>query len=134
MPGLVTDTHALLWFLFASPQLSRPALAAMRATIEDGHRLLVPTICLVEVLYLVEKGRLPAEAWDRIHEHLGRPRSGLDLTPLDLGVAWSLQRVPRDQVPDMPDRIIAATALHLGLPLVSSDKNIRDSGAVEVIW
>ena len=40
--------------------------------------------------------------------------------------------VPRDVVPDMPDRIIAATALYLGLPLVTRDSedpcNSRPSG------
>src|SRR5262245_38345994 len=119
MPGLVADTHTLLWYLLRSPKLSRPALSAIQATIEAGHPLLVPTICLVEVVYLVEKDYLPAEAWERISEHLGQPRSGLELAPLDLGVAQALRRVPRDLVPDMPDRIIAATALHLNLPLVS---------------
>jgi PIN domain nuclease of toxin-antitoxin system len=89
---------------------------------------------LVEVIYLVEKGHLPGVAWERISEHLDQPRSGLELAPLDLGVAQALQRIPRDRVPDMPDRIIAATALHLGLPLVSRDQNIRESGAVEIVW
>ena len=37
--------------------------------------------------------------------------------PLDYNVASALRSIPRDIVPDMPDRIIAATALHLGLPL-----------------
>lgn len=89
---------------------------------------------LVEVIYLVEKDYLPAVAWERISEHLKQPRSGLELVPLDLGVAQALQRIPRDLVPDMPDRIIAATALHLGLPLVSRDKDIRDSGTVKIVW
>ena len=39
----------------------------------------------------------------------------------------------RAQVPDMPDRIIAATALSLGLPLVTRDGRIRDSG-IRTIW
>ncbi len=33
----------------------------------------------------------------------------------------------------MPDRIIAATALHLGLPLVTRDHRIRAS-SVTTIW
>jgi predicted nucleic acid-binding protein len=31
----------------------------------------------------------------------------------------------------MPDRIIAATALHLGVPLVTRDLNIRASGVTQ---
>jgi predicted nucleic acid-binding protein len=33
----------------------------------------------------------------------------------------------------MPDRIIAATALHLGLPLVTRDLRIQASG-IPTIW
>jgi predicted nucleic acid-binding protein len=33
----------------------------------------------------------------------------------------------------MPDRIIAATALHLGVPLVSRDRKIQAS-SIHTIW
>ena len=95
--------------------------------------IFVPTICLVEVIYLVEKDRLPASALDRILNYLDEPNSGIELVPLDRGVVEALGRIPREIVPDMPDRIIAATALHLGLPLVSRDPDIRASG-IELVW
>ena len=41
--------------------------------------------------------------------------------------------MPRDVVPDMPDRIIAATAVHLGLPLITRDERIRSAG-IKTIW
>jgi predicted nucleic acid-binding protein len=53
--------------------------------------------------------------------------------PLDYDVAEAMQRVDRAQVPDMPDRIIAATALALGVPLITSDGKIRQS-TVPTIW
>ncbi len=42
-------------------------------------------------------------------------------------------RVDVTRVPDMPDRIIAATALHLSVPLVSKDSKIRLSG-LATLW
>ena len=51
----------------------------------------------------------------------------------DLAVARSLGKVPREKVPDMPDRIIAATALSLGVPLITRDAAISASG-IETIW
>ena len=54
-------------------------------------------------------------------------------SPIDRGVVDAVARVDRDSVPDMPDRIIAATALHLGLPLVAKDKKIR-AAEIETIW
>jgi len=36
-------------------------------------------------------------------------------------------------VPDMPDRIIAATAIYLSLPLITKDDAIRSAGII-TIW
>jgi predicted nucleic acid-binding protein len=33
----------------------------------------------------------------------------------------------------MPDRIIGATALHLGIPLVTRDRRLQSAG-IETIW
>jgi predicted nucleic acid-binding protein len=41
--------------------------------------------------------------------------------------------INRDSIPDMPDRIIAATALHLGVPLISRDAKIRASN-IATVW
>jgi PIN domain nuclease of toxin-antitoxin system len=133
LPGLVADTHATLWYLAKSPKLSATAFARMQRTVADGDPILVPTITIVEVIYLVEKGRVPNEALARIYDHLDQPDSGMVLTPLSGGVARAVERISRDAVPDMPDRLIAATALHLGLPLVTHDRNIRSSG-IPTIW
>jgi PIN domain nuclease of toxin-antitoxin system len=38
------------------------------------------------------------------------------------------------QVPDIFDRLIAATALDLDLPLVTEDQKIIDSRCVEILW
>ncbi|HSN88516.1 MAG TPA: type II toxin-antitoxin system VapC family toxin [Thermoanaerobaculia bacterium] len=133
MAGLVADTHAILWYLSDSPRLSSRALARMQGTVAAGHQILVPTISLVEIVYLTEKGRLPDQALGRIYHHLDQPDSGLALAPLDGGVARTVSRISRDQVPDMPDRLIAATALYWELPLVTRDRAIQGSG-IETIW
>src|SRR5438105_1875568 len=66
------------------------------------------------------------------------PNEPLDVLPVTLGVAGALPGVPRAEIPDMPDRIIAATAVAHGLPLVSADSDIRGStslkATVSVIW
>jgi predicted nucleic acid-binding protein len=105
----------------------------MAATIAAGDPVLVPAICLVEFVYLVEKGRIPRSDWEALGGALKHEDSGFRVVPLDEAIARSVERVPRDQVPDMPDRIIAATALFLGLPLVTRDGQIHATG-LEVIW
>src|SRR4051812_18370659 len=118
--GLVADTHATIWFLLRSTaRLSPTALARMDRCIAEGHRIAVPSICLVELVHLVEKGRLPRSDLEALERSLDAAETGLVLAPLDRSVTSVLEKVPRADVPDMPDRIIAATALALGLPLVS---------------
>jgi PIN domain nuclease of toxin-antitoxin system len=42
-------------------------------------------------------------------------------------------KIPRNEVPELPDRIIAATATLLAVPLISRDRTIRAS-SVKTVW
>ncbi len=127
----VTDTHALIWALLGDPQLSRAARAAM--TVQGTDSVGVSAISLVEIVYLEEKKRLPAGLFTRIASAVAAPDGALVAIPVDAAVAQTLTRVSRDSIPDMPDRIIAATALHLGVPLISRDRKIQAS-SIKTIW
>jgi PIN domain nuclease of toxin-antitoxin system len=133
MSSVVVDTHAFVWYLLRSPRLSARALETMQAAVAAGHPILVPAICLVEIVYLVEKGRIPAADWQKLDEALLRPDSAVHVVPLSESIARRVAHIPRESVPDMPDRIIAATALQLAVPLVSRDAKIQASG-IDVIW
>ncbi len=105
----------------------------MQQAASDGDPVYVPSISLVEVAYLVEKNRLPQDLLARIMTELEDEQSVLTMAPLDLAVARALPAIPRAEVPDMPDRIIAATAVALGLILITRDHRIRTS-SVPTIW
>jgi predicted nucleic acid-binding protein len=90
-------------------------------------------ISVVEIAYLIEKKRLPESAFGRLMAELSRLDSGLAIAPLDLPIARAVRRVSRQQVPEMPDWIIAATALYLSLPLVTRDSAIQSTD-LRVIW
>jgi len=133
MHGVVADTHAAVWYLTGAPKISTVAVERMRHSVLEGDGILVPSICLVEIVYLLEKGRIPAESWERLAQALETPESGYRVVPLDDAIARAVSRVPRAEVPELPDRIIAATALHLGLPLVTRDRKIQAT-SIETIW
>ena len=133
MPAVVVDTHTIVWYLSADSRLSQGAADVLDSATAAGEHIHVPAICLVELTYLVEKGRLPAKARDRLIEALDDPTAPCLLAPLDRMVADALESVSRSEVPDLPDRIVAATAVALGIPLISRDKRIRAS-QVHTIW
>jgi PIN domain nuclease of toxin-antitoxin system len=115
-------------------RLSRRARAATVEALAQGYLIHVPSISLVELVYLGEKGRVPSAASERIDQVLRDPDSGFRLAPLTLRVAESTRLIPRDEVPDMPDRIIAATALALALPaLVTRDGKIQSANIQTIL-
>jgi predicted nucleic acid-binding protein len=76
---------------------------------------------------------IPATGLEAILVALASSNSSLTLAAFDLQVADAVYRIPREAVPDLPDRVIAGTALALRLPLVSRDRKIRVSG-IETLW
>jgi len=88
---------------------------------------------LIEIVYLVEKQRLPPTTLAEVMDEVARQPTLFEVVSVSQEVALAMERVSRDEVPDMPDRIIAATALHLDVPLVSRDRKIRLS-QVQTVW
>jgi len=129
----VLDTHAAIWYVFIRKKLSQDALRLIRRAVDSGRPVYVSAISIVETIYLIERGRISFEALQRLEAGLKDPMSGLLVVHVDEEVAEAVHRVPRDLVPEMPDRIIAATALSLGLPLITRDRRIAATG-IKTIW
>jgi PIN domain nuclease of toxin-antitoxin system len=127
--AVAADTHAALWFLEDDKRLAPGAAAAM----ETADEIILPSIAIVEIIYLIEKGRLQPAVLSRLVAELSNPATTLTIASLDLGIAMALNTISRKAVPDMPDRIMAATALHKDVPLVTRDGNLRSCG-IETIW
>ena len=125
---VLADTHALIWYLFDEERLSPSGLAALDGAIGAGFPILVSAIPIVEIVYLVEKHRINAGAVNRIREACEAEDPSIEIVPVDARVAYGIDEVARADFPDMPDRIIAATAAALGVPLVTRDGKIRASG------
>lgn len=130
----VADTHAVVWYLSSDPRLSRSARLFMdTSAANEGDEIAVSAITLIEMVYLIEKGRIPAQHYSQLSEELDNPDSMFIETPVDSKIARALSRVNVQQVPDMPDRIVAATAIHHNVPVISRDGKIRLS-TITTIW
>jgi PIN domain nuclease of toxin-antitoxin system len=130
----VTDTHALYWHFTNDTRLSQAARQIFYEADSGLHQILIPGIVLIEMVYLVEKGRLDAAMVDQVFSALDVVGGSYAVAPLDQHTAQALRDIPRSAVPDMPDRIIAATARQLGLRLITRDTAIHKAGVISVIW
>lgn len=135
MSAVVTDTHALLWYLSDSAKLSTKAVAAFDEAERQGQPIYVPAIILIELRYLVERGRdITEQDFRMVIAKLNDPTSALTFVALDQQISEDLEHIPRSTVPDMPDRLIAATAYSLNVPLVTRDSQILDLTNIDAIW
>jgi hypothetical protein len=70
------------------------------------------------------RDHMPAAARNRLIQALDDPPAPCLLAPLDRLVADALESVSRSEIPDLPDRIVTATAAALRVPLISRDGKI----------
>ena len=129
----VADTHAALWYLHKNPRLSVTARTFMDNAAQAGHDIALSPISLAEIVYLVEKNRLPVSAYEDLRVALADPEYVIEEAPFTADVVEALRQVPRAEVSDMPDRIVAATAVYLRVPVISRDGRIRSSN-IQTVW
>ena len=134
MNAYVTDTNALIWNLTASSRLTDPARQCFDQADAGEARIYIPIICIVELIYLSERNRIPADLVRQTLDRVNTPNGSYALSLLDREVLEKVPAVLRDAVPDMPDRLVVATALALNLPLLTSDRAIHASALVPIIW
>jgi PIN domain nuclease of toxin-antitoxin system len=129
----VADTHTLLWAIGGKrSKLGRRARAMFERADAGVGAVYLPTVVLVEVAEALHAGRVslnrPFEAWV---EGLQRSRHYLvaDLTADVVVRAHALYAIP-----ERGDRLIAATAATLRVPLMTRDPAIATAAVVERLW
>jgi PIN domain nuclease of toxin-antitoxin system len=118
-------THALIWALEASPQLSKTA----RSLIEDPNNdVLVSAASAWEIAIKKTLGRLkvPSDLIEAVDE------AGFVRRPLGFGEARRLESLPRHHE-DPFDRMILAHALEEGATLVTRDRQMARY-QVPIVW
>lgn len=129
----IADTHATVWYLFSDARLGKAASAFIEDTTLKGDHIGVSAITIVEMVYLIEKGRIAMTALDDLRAAIADPKAVLRYVPLDEEIALKMTDIPRQDIPDLPDRVIAATALFYRVPVLSRDGRIRSS-SIKAIW
>jgi PIN domain nuclease of toxin-antitoxin system len=128
----VTDTHALLYHAGASPRLGKRAAAHFARTEARDAIVYVPAAVLWEVSLLARTGRFDLRRTTRafFDDLFSNPA----YQPYDLNASQILDADELQINKDPFDALICAAARQLGLPLLTRDGEIADSGAVRVLW
>lgn len=129
----VTDTHPLLWSLFATERLSPRAYSAFEETSKGTHTIYIPAVVLAELMQVVER-RCSSARLLEFMEALRSLRSAGNYLFLPLMPETVIATSTLVDIPDMVDRLIIAEARRLRTPLITCDQEIIASGLVDVTW
>ncbi len=124
--GTVLDTHALIWYLSNEKKLSQKAKYAILDA--EKSEIIIPVICLAEILHLSEKKRIE----NNFHEIISFIQGKTFFLVYDLNIDV-LNEASKYNGLELHDRLIYATCKLTGYPLVSKDSMIRNFDW-EVIW
>jgi PIN domain nuclease of toxin-antitoxin system len=129
MNRAVVDTHALIWYLARPRRLGAGALRLLRAAESGRAHALVPSIALVELSLLRERGRRVIGVAE-VETTLARCRG---IVVGDFGAAEAHEFALLGTVRDPLDRMMIATARAAGCPLITADDQIASSGLADVL-
>lgn len=133
MKRYVSDTQCIIWYFAEEEHRMPKAARSAFKDVQDGTaQVLVPSIALVEAVFLAERQRVPRAILAELLALSDAPTESIRVIPLDLAVARAVADFGPAAVPELADRIIAATARALNLPLLSTDPAIAASGLVKV--
>jgi PIN domain nuclease of toxin-antitoxin system len=127
---IVLDTHTFVWWVQGDRRLSRAAMAA----IARARDLIVPDIVLWEIAMHAADRRIRFNDTTATWLKRATQLPGVRTYPINAEIAVAAVAINQVSHGDPADGLIAATALRLGLPLVTRDGRLRALPAIETIW
>src|SRR5271165_5048780 len=119
--------------MVAAPgELSSKARSAIEQARRANEGLAIAAVTLYELAHGVSRNRMKVHAG--LEEVLREIAEIVGVLPLTPEIASAAAQLPATFPRDPFDRMVAATAIIHGVPLVTADSLIRKSGAVVTIW
>jgi predicted nucleic acid-binding protein len=129
MNKYVTDTQALVRFLNGGKGISKAADLIFSRADAGENLIIIPAVVLFEIGYLHEKGRIAVSVRD-LRAVL---EDSINYREERLSLEISERSFDITDIPELHDRLIAGTARHLRLPLLTNDPLILASSFVDCV-
>ena len=128
--NFITDTHALLWWFTNSPKLSSKVSDIFARCEKPENIIFIPSIVIAEALSIFDKKRIAfnfRSLFRKIYES-----ENFVLIALDYPILQKM--IDLNDIPELHDKIIVATAKYLNLPLITKDQTLHKLRHVKTVW
>lgn len=131
----ILDTHALVWFVEGNKRLSESAKTIIAAA---DSQMVLPLIVLAEASLVIERGRTTISDASKFLTRVYAD-TRIEIFPLTLDVFERSLTPEGLRIPELHDRFIVSTGLHLQdlgdtVEIVTKDQAITSAGVLPVLW
>ena len=129
---ILADTHVVVWLALEPSKIASKAKTLIEETRQGGAGIAISDITLMEITMLERKARIKLDT--SLETFLSEIEARFVVLPITGQVCVRTLLLPATYPSDPADRIIAATALVEGIPLITADRDIQRSKAVQTVW
>lgn len=130
---ITLDTHIIIWDALQPQKISRKARKMIDQANEMGE-IIIADISLWEIAMLMKKKRIVVDTTYSEFINLVRAANHYSFESITPEIADLSVSLSSEINFDPADRLICATSIIQGAPLVTADSNLRKSNIVKTIW
>lgn len=128
--NFLTDTHALLWHFTNSRKIGQKAKDIFHKCEKGGCIIFIPSIVIAECLSIFDKKKVIFDFKDLFNRI--RISENYVIIPLDYKILLHMSET--EEVAELHDKIIVATAKLLGTPLITKDTLLVNLKTITTVW
>lgn len=130
---ILLDTHVVVWKALQPDKLSEIATVQINQA-KHLSQLAIADITLWEIAMLFHKKRLIVDTNYTSFIQLIQEAFHLNILPITPVIAELSVTIGKEINSDPADRLICATSIIHGAPLITADENLRASQMLQTIW
>ena len=129
---ILVDTHVVVWLALEPERIAKKARTAIEVARRGGQGIAISDITLLEISILERKARIRLNS--SLETFLSEIEARFIVLPITGRICVQAISLPASYPNDPADRIIGATALVEGVPLITADEGMRRSQVLRTIW